>query len=465
MQNLSITQSLNQKLSPQQIQFIKLLQVSSTNIDVMIKKELESNPALEEENNDSSNEEAVNLEDFNYEEESYKTKTSFNPENTQTDVPFSVGSSLHDKLIDQLSYLELNEKDTIIAKQIIGTIDEDGYLRRDLESIIDDIAFSENFETSIKSIEKVLGQIQDFDPPGIGARNLRECLYIQLERIDKKNKEENLALFIINKYFDEFINKHYEKIINSIGKKKIESIKKAITIIKNLNPKPGGSMDETKHTEYLIPDYILKKEGNEFQLSLNQNNSPKIKLNKDYINMLSDLKSDKNKNDENKKSFDFIKQKLESAKWFIDALEQRQNTLLKTMNSIINFQDEFFNSGGDTNFIKPMILKNIAEKIDMDISTVSRIVSTKVIQTDFGIFPLKDFFSEAHITQDGEIISNKKIKNLLKKLIDEEDKKEPHSDEKLEKLLKKDGYNIARRTISKYRKQLNIPVSRLRKDF
>ena len=465
MQNLSITQNLNQKLSPQQIQFIKLLQVSSSNMDGIIKKELESNPALEEKNNDLSDQETNLLEDFEDDDENYKTKTVFSSETKRSDIPFSVGSSLHDKLIDQLAYLELSEKEKIIAKQIIGTIDEDGYLRRDIESIVDDIAFSENFETTSKSIKNVLEKIQDFDPPGIGARNLKECLKIQLDRIENKNKIENLALIIINKYYDDFINKHYEKIINNLHEEKTEIIKKALNLIKNLTPKPGGSMDDSKQTEYLIPDYILKKEENDFHLTLSRNNSTKIKLSKDYLNMLNDLKTSKNKNVENRKSYDFVKQKLESAKWFIDALEQRQNTLLKTMNSIIKFQDKFFDNDGGINFLKPMILKNIAEKINMDISTVSRIVSSKVIQTDFGIFPLKDFFSEGHIAKDGEIVSNKKIKNFLKKLIDEENKKEPYSDEKLEKLIKKEGYNIARRTISKYREQLNIPVSRLRKDF
>ncbi len=465
MQNLSITQNLNQKLSPQQIQFIKLLQVSSSNMDGVIKKELESNPALEEINNDLSDQETNPLEGFEDEEENYKTKIIFSSEKKRSEIPFSVGSSLHDKLIDQLAYLELSEKEKIIAKQIIGTIDEDGYLRRDIESIVDDIAFSENFETSSENIKNILTKIQDFDPPGIGARNLKECLKIQLDRIENKNQLENLASIIIDKYYDDFINKHYEKIINNLHEEKIENIKKAFNLIKKLTPKPGGSMDESKHTEYLVPDYILKKEENNFHLTLSRNNSTKIKLSKDYLNMLNDLKISKNENVENRKSYDFVKQKLESAKWFIDALEQRQNTLLKTMNSIIKFQHKFFDNDGDINFLKPMILKNIAEKINMDISTVSRIVSSKVIQTDFGIFSLKDFFSEAHIAQDGEIVSNKKIKNFLKKLIDEENKKEPYSDEKLEKLIKKEGYNIARRTISKYREQLNIPVSRLRKDY
>ena len=464
MQNLSISQSLSQKLSPQQIQFIKLLQVSSSNITGAIKKEIESNPALEEENDSISNEENINLEDYKSEEETYKTKTDFRPYNKRKEIPFSVGTSLQEKLLDQLGYLKLNEKDKIVANQIIGTIDEDGYLRRDLESIIDDIVFSENFEPTLENMKSILFKIQDFDPPGIAARNLKECLYIQLNRIDEKNKQETLAQLIIVKYYNEFINKHYDKIIDKIGEKNIKEIKKAITLIKNLNPKPGGSMDESNHTEYLIPDFILRKEGNDFELTLSSKNSPHIKLSKDYISMFSDLKTSKNKNEEHKKSYDFVKQKLESAKWFIEALEQRQNTLLKTMNTIIELQYDFFNNGDD-NLLKPMILKDISKKIDMDISTVSRIVSSKVIQTDFGIFPLKFFFSEAHIKKDGEIISSKKVKNLLKKLIGEEDKREPYSDEKLEKILNKKGYNIARRTISKYREQLNIAVSRLRRDI
>lgn len=465
MQNLSITQNLNQKLSPQQIQFMKLLQVSSSNIEGIIKKELEANPALEEENSNLSTEDNSNIDDFKFDQESYKTKSNFSAENKNSEIPFSVGSSLNEKLLDQLSYLKLNEKEQIIAKQIIGTIDEDGYLRRDTESIIDDIAFTESLELQIKEVENVVKLIQSFDPPGIGARNLKECLIIQLNNIEKKNKEELVALNIINNFYDDFINKHYDKIISKLSNTEKEIIKKGIQIIKNLNPKPGGSIDESQHTEYLIPDFILKKEDGKFHVILTQNNIPKVKVSKDYINMLDELKVNKSKNENNKKSYDFIKQKLESARWFIDALEQRQNTLINTMNSIIKLQYEFFNNSGDNNFIRPMILKDIANIIKMDISTVSRIVSTKVIQTDFGIYQLKDFFSEGHITKNGENISNKKIKKLLEKFINEEDKRDPLSDEKIEKVFKEKGYNIARRTISKYREQLNIPVSRLRKEI
>ena len=368
-------------------------------------------------------------------------------------------------MLDHLSYLKLNEKEQIIAKQIIGTIDEDGYLRRDTESIIDDIAFTESLELQIKEVENVVKLIQSFDPPGIGARNLKECLIIQLNNIEKKNKEELVALNIINNFYDDFINKHYDKIISKLSNTEKEIIKKGIQIIKNLNPKPGGSIDESQHTEYLIPDFILKKEDGKFHVILTQNNIPKVKVSKDYINMLDELKVNKSKNENNKKSYDFIKQKLESARWFIDALEQRQNTLINTINSIIKLQYEFFNNSGDNNFIRPMILKDIANIIKMDISTVSRIVSSKVIQTDFGIYQLKDFFSEGHITKNGENISNKKIKKLLEKFINEEDKRDPLSDEKIEKVFKEKGYNIARRTISKYREQLNIPVSRLRKEI
>ena len=338
MQNLSITQNLNQKLSPQQIQFMKLLQVSSSNIEGIIKKELEANPALEEESNDLSIENESNIDDFKLDQESYKTKSSFNSENKNSEIPFSVGSSLNEKLLDQLSYLKLNEKEQIIAKQIIGTIDEDGYLRRDIESIVDDIAFAENFEAEIKEIENILKLIQSFDPPGIGARNLKECLIIQLNNIERKNQEETIALKIINDFYDDFINKHYDKIISKLSNTNREIIKKGIQIIKNLNPKPGGSMDESQHTEYLIPDFILKKEEGKFYVSLTQNNLPKIKVSKDYIGMLDDLKLNKNENENNKKSYDFIKQKLESARWFIDALEQRQNTLINTMNTIIELQ-------------------------------------------------------------------------------------------------------------------------------
>ena len=458
MQRLELRQNQSQKLTPQQIQFIKLLQLSNSNIDSEIKKELEENPALEEnENNRSEELEISNSENYNYSQKRSNDLLDFSRESNISSI-----ESFRESLLNQINYLKLDKNEIIIAKQIIGTLDNDGYLRRDLESIIDDIAFSENTEYSYDEIEKVLLKIQSLEPHGIGARNLEECLIIQIDSINELTNTQTLARKILEESFIDFKKKQFDKIYNKFDESKAE-INNAFNFIKTLNPKPSGGLEGLEITEFLIPDFIIKKNNEEFIVELASGNR-KININNKYISIYEDLKSKKNKDEETKKSYDFIKKKIESAQWFVDALNQRNDTLLKTMNSILKLQIKFFEDG-DENDLKPMILKDIAEIIKMDISTVSRIVSSKVAQTDFGVLPLKYFFSESTIKKGDEIVSSRVVKNYLKKIINREDKKSPLSDDQIEKILQDEGYQVARRTVAKYREQLNIPVARLRREY
>ena len=458
MQRLELRQNQSQKLTPQQIQFIKLLQLSNSNIDSEIKKELEENPALEEnENNRSEELEISNSENYNYSQKRSNDLLDFSRESNISSI-----ESFRESLLNQINYLKLDKNEIIIAKQIIGTLDNDGYLRRDLESIIDDIAFSENTEYSYDEIEKVLLKIQSLEPHGIGARNLEECLIIQIDSINELTNTQTLARKILEESFIDFKKKQFDKIYNKFDESKAE-INNAFNFIKTLNPKPSGGLEGLEITEFLIPDFIIKKNNEEFIVELASGNR-KININNKYISIYEDLKSKKNKDEETKKSYDFIKKKIESAQWFVDALNQRNDTLLKTMNSILKLQIKFFEDG-DENDLKPMILKDIAEIIKMDISTVSRIVSSKVAQTDFGVLPLKYFFSESTIKKGDEIVSSRVVKNYLKKIINQEDKKSPLSDDQIEKILQDEGYQVARRTVAKYREQLNIPVARLRREY
>ena len=458
MQKLELRQNQSQKLTPQQIQFIKLLQLSNSNIDSEIKKELEENPALEEnENNRSEELEISNSENYNYSQKRSNDLSDFSRESNISSI-----ESFRESLLNQINYLKLDKNEIIIAKQIIGTLDNDGYLRRDLESIIDDIAFSENTEYSYDEIEKVLLKIQSLEPHGIGARNLEECLIIQIDSINELTNTQTLARKILEESFIDFKKKQFDKIYNKFDESKAE-INNAFNFIKTLNPKPSGGLEGLEITEFLIPDFIIKKNNEEFIVELASGNR-KININNKYISIYEDLKSKKNKDEETKKSYDFIKKKIESAQWFVDALNQRNDTLLKTMNSILKLQIKFFEDG-DENDLKPMILKDIAEIIKMDISTVSRIVSSKVAQTDFGVLPLKYFFSESTIKKGDEIVSSRVVKNYLKKIINQEDKKSPLSDDQIEKILQDEGYQVARRTVAKYREQLNIPVARLRREY
>jgi RNA polymerase sigma-54 factor len=384
-------------------------------------------------------------------------------DNEDKDIPFAEEVSLQEALLTQLSFLKLNETQYKIGEQIIGSIDEDGYLRRNIESIVNDLAFTQNIITDEDEVLSVLFKIQQFDPAGIGARNLQECLLIQLERKTDHLKEVNNAITIIEDYFEEFTKKHYDKIIQRMGIQE-EDLKKALKIITKCNPKPGSGNETQAKSQFLIPDFIVVNNNGKLELSLNAKNAPELQISSSYIEMFDAYDKASKVDKKMKEAVTFVKQKLDAAKWFIDAIKQRQNTLLCTMNTILEFQKEFFLTQ-DESTLKPMILKDIAERINMDISTVSRVVNSKCVQTEFGIFPLKYFFSEGITTESGEDVSSKEVKNMLYQLIKEEDKSHPLGDEELEKLLKNKGYNIARRTVAKYREQLNIPVARLRKEL
>lgn len=476
MQKLNLIQSLGQKLSPQQIQFIKLLQVPTAELEARIKEEMEVNPALEEGKEEAQDEpeeleaaeetnDELDIEDYLDEDEfaGYKMQGDGNSAEEDREMPISSGSSLQEQLISQLGFLRLDEVHEAIGRQLIGSIEADGYIRRDLEAIVNDLAFSQNIETTEDELEDILYKIQSFDPPGIAARSLKECLYIQLERRDESLNENKLAMKIVSNCFDEFTKKHYDKILKKLDISD-EELKEAVNVITKLNPKPGGITDGLMRTQYLMPDFILKNDDGKLDLTLNSKNAPELRVSRSYSDMFQGYAKSDKKDKKLKETVSFVKQKLDAAKWFIDAVKQRQQTLLNTMNAIIKFQYDFFLEG-DESKLKPMILKDIAERIHMDISTVSRVANSKSIQTEFGIFPLKYFFSEGIATDSGEDVSSREVKQKLKKFIDEESKSKPLSDDKLEKLLKGEGYNIARRTVAKYREQLNIPVARLRKEL
>jgi RNA polymerase sigma-54 factor len=478
MQKLSLTQSLQQKLSPQQIQFIKLLQVPTAELDTRIEEELEINPALEEgkeetpeENFEDQAEETFedkileNLEEY-YQDDyaGYKMQgDGRNPDEEDRERPMSVGSTLHELLQSQLGFLKLDERQHKIGEQLVGSVESDGYIRRDLAAIANDLAFAQGIETDEEELEEILFKIQDFEPAGIGARHLQECLLIQL---DRKHEDEVVivARRIVSECFEEFSKKHYERIMKRLNVEDEELLKEAMNIILKLNPKPGGAGDELIKTQYLIPDFMLKNNDGKLELTLNSKNAPELKVSRSYAEMLQTYDKSNKKDKNLRDTVTFIKQKLDSAKWFIDAIKQRQNTLLNTMQTIIDFQYEYFQDGDETK-LKPMILKDIAERIQMDISTVSRVANSKSIQTEFGVFPLKYFFSEGIATDSGEDVSSREVKGKLKEAIDNENKRKPLSDDKLEKILNDMGYNIARRTVAKYREQLNIPVARLRKEL
>ncbi|WP_144606648.1 RNA polymerase factor sigma-54 [Algoriphagus algorifonticola] len=484
MQKLNLSQSLSQKLSPQQIQFIKLLQVPTAELDARIEEELEVNPALEEgkdekedpgqeEYEDSYDEDLgsddrdLNLDDYLDDEYGgYKMQGdgNYNSDEEDREIPISSQASLHELLIQQLNYLKLDERQKIIGQQLIGSIENDGYIRRDLEAIINDLAFSQNIETDIDELEEILRKIQTFDPAGIASRNLQECLILQLER--KEHPEDPTvqhALRIMHDCFEEFTKKHYSKIQRKCDLNEDE-IKDAVNLITKLNPKPGGVSEGLVRTQYIIPDFILTNNSGKLEISLNSKNAPELRISRSYADMFDAYDKSDKKDKKLKETVTFVKQKLDAAKWFIDAIKQRQNTLLRTMEAILQYQKEFFLDGDETN-LRPMILKDIAEKIDMDISTVSRVANSKSIQTEFGVYPLKYFFSEGIATDSGEDVSNREVKSVLQAMVDEEDKKRPLSDDKLVKMLNKKGYNIARRTVAKYREQLQIPVARLRKEL
>ncbi|HEY5915922.1 MAG TPA: RNA polymerase factor sigma-54 [Chryseolinea sp.] len=489
MQKLGLNQSLQQKLSPQQIQFIKLLQVPTAELEGRIEEELEINPALEEgeeqerveePNSESegpeteefpeqaSKDEDVDIKDYLQDDDysGYKMQGDGDGDEENREMPIPMSSTLHEQLMSQLDFLGLDEKTYAIGKQLVGSIESDGYIRRDLDAIVNDLAFSQGIETAIEEVEAVLKKIQTFDPPGIAARNLQECLLLQLERMDNGHDiDVAVAKKIIAECYEEFTKKHYQKIQKKLDTEDEDFVRDAMDLIIKLNPKPGGGSGPTAtKNQYIIPDYILTNNNGKLELTLNSRNAPDLRISRSYADMFKAYDKSNKKDKKMKEAVTFVKQKLDAAKWFIDAIKQRQQTLLKTMKAIIDFQYDFFLEGDETK-LRPMILKDIANMINMDISTVSRVASSKAIQTDFGIYPLKYFFSEGIATDSGEEVSSREVKQIIKDIIESEDKDKPFSDDKLETILNEKGYNIARRTVAKYREQLNIPVARLRKEL
>jgi RNA polymerase sigma-54 factor len=490
----SLQQKLLQKLSPQQIQLMKLLQVPTANLEERIKEELEENPALEQleeghdEYNDDLTDEFKSESDEEYEADSptdeydnidlseyvsdsddevgdYKLRDDNYPEMDEGKViPIRVETSFHDLLISQLGMMELDEREHKMAEQIVGSIDDDGYLRREISSIADDLAFRQNIVVSEAEIETMIKQIQQFDPPGICARDLKECLILQLQRKLRDGKEVEIAMQVIERYFDEFTKKHYEKIQRGLGLTD-QQLKDVINQIIKLNPKPGGHVGEVNKAEsYVVPDFFIFNNNGVLELTLNSKNAPDLRISEGYRDMLKDYEKGAKKDRRQKEAVLFIKQKIDSAKWFIDMIKQRQQTLIGTMSSIMNYQREFFLTGDET-VLKPMILKDIAEMTGLDISTVSRVANSKFVQTEFGTYRLKFFFSESLSTDTGEEVSTREVKKILSNMIEAEDKRKPLSDEQLTDMLQEKGYNIARRTVAKYREQLSLPVARLRKQL
>lgn len=488
------TQKLAQKLSPQQIQLMKLLQVPTANLEERIQDELESNPALDigtdEENdpyglngNDENQERTRDDEDSEFEgndefenidvsdylrdendvQGDYHLNESRDDDDEPKTIPVKVETTFSDYLNDQLGMLELDDHAQEIAEQIIGSIDDDGYLRRDAISIADDLAFNRNISTDEREVKALIKKIQAFDPPGVAAQDLRECLLLQLQRLGTHNASVNIATKVLADYFEEFTRKHYERIKQRL-KITEEEFKDAIAVILKLTPKPGNAFASAdKAGTYIIPDFFVYNNNGVLELTLNARNAPELRVSEGYRDMLKTYDSGQKKNKSQREALVFIKQKIDAAKWFIDAIKQRQHTLLVTMNAIMNYQEEFFLTG-DEGSLRPMILKDIADQINMDISTVSRVANSKYVQTEYGTYVLKYFFSEAIVNDtSGEEVSTREVKRILSDLIVNEDKKKPISDERLMELLSEQGYNVARRTVAKYREQLDIPVARLRK--
>jgi RNA polymerase sigma-54 factor len=482
-----------QKLSPQQIQLMKLLQVPTAILEERIKEEMEENPALEQTEEDHKDEYDEANDEFKDDEDDfdadggeddydnldiseyvnegddevgdYKLRDENYPEVDEGKViPHKVETGFNELMLEQIGQLNLTEKQQQIAQQIVGNLDDDGYLRREISSIVDDLAFRQNISTTEEEIGHLVLQIQQFDPPGICARNLQECLLLQLERKLDNGKHVEIAMKVLEKYFDEFTKKHYEKIQRGLGLND-EQLKEIIKQIIKLNPKPAGNIGETNKGEsYVVPDFFIYNNAGKLELTLNSKNAPDLRISEGYRDMLKDYERGSKKDKRQKEAVFFIKQKIDAAKWFIDAIKQRQNTLLNTMEAIMNYQHDFFITGDETE-LRPMILKYIAEATSLDISTVSRVANSKFVQTEFGTYRLKFFFSESLQTDSGEEVSTREVKKILSDLIEEESKKHPLSDERLTELLQEKGYNIARRTVAKYREQLNIPVARLRKEL
>ena len=478
MLNQKLQLKLSQKLSPQQIQLMKLVQLSTLELEEKIKNEIEENSALERgvEDLDTNNELDNKEENFNENEidvDSYLSEDNtpsyelsyYNNSNDSSnkEIPVSGGISFHQFLDNQAKNLILDEADKPIADFIIGSIDESGYVRRNIDDLIDDLVFTQNLIVEKEKMELILKKIQQFDPPGVGARSLKECLRLQLNRKDKNKKSIFNALKIIENEFELFSGKRYKKLIERLSISDVE-LKESINEISKLNPKPGGSISSEVQNNTIIPDFILTLEDGNLIVEINSRNSPELKLSNSYKEMLKGYKDDPNKKKSQNEAIQFIKQKLDSAKWFIEAIEQRQKTLFITINAIIDFQKNYFLTG-EEKLLKPMILKDIAKKVDMDISTISRVANSKYIDTPYGVKLLKSYFSEGMKNIEGEDISTIEIKKILKEIIDNENKNKPLADLELSKRLIDAGYKVARRTIAKYREQMNIPVARLRNEL
>lgn len=475
---------LSQKLSPQQIQLMKLIQLPTQAFEQRLKQELEENPALERgkekeedgfddiysdqdyEENEKINADDINIDDYLSDDEipSYRLQANnHSADDESKTIPYASGTSFTQLLTDQLNTFRLENQDYKIAKFLIGSIDDSGYIRRSLLDLTDDLAFTQNIFTDVETLEKVLKVVQQLDPPGVGARNLQECLLIQLQRKEQTPDTERAANMIENA-FEQFTKKHYQKLLKKFNISEIE-LKDAILEIERLNPKPGSSFSNNlRSTEHIVPDFTIKIIDGELELVLNGRNAPELHISKSYNEMLLGYKASKEKSRAQKEAVLFIKQKLDAAKWFIDAIRQRQQTLLLTMSAIMHYQKAYFLSG-DEEQLRPMILKDIADEVEMDVSTISRVANSKYVDTPYGTKLIKEFFSESMTNDQGEEVSTREIKSILKTVIVEEDKKKPWTDEKLAKILKEKGYPIARRTVAKYREQLDFPVARLRKQI
>ena len=476
---------LSQKLSPQQIQLMKLIQLPTQAFEQRLKQELEENPALESGKEDTQNEfddnfdntheddyndsETIDSGDINVDEylsddeiPDYRTQANnYSADDEEKTMPYAAGTSFTQHLVNQLNTYRLSDDERDIAEFLVGSVDESGYIRRDLSDIMDDLAFTQNVYTTEDNIEHVLKIVHQLDPAGVGARNLQECLSIQLHR-KEQHPDVALATNIIDKAFEQFTKKHYKKLLQKFDVTE-DQLKAAIHEIERLNPKPGGSYaGNNRIVEHVVPDFAIKIVDGNLELTLNGRNAPELHVSREYNNMLKGYKNSKDKSKSQKDAVLFIKQKLDAAKWFIEAIKQRQQTLFVTMSAIMHYQKEYFLTG-DERKLKPMILKDIADEIDMDVSTVSRVANSKYVDTPYGTKLIKEFFSESMTNDQGEEVSTREIKKILETVIEEENKKKPLTDEALAKILKEKGYPIARRTVAKYREQLDIPVARLRK--
>ncbi len=450
---------------------IKLLELPTMQLEQRIKQEIEENVVLDEATplNEDEEPKQLSMEEYLREDDtpSYKSRiNNYSKDDKERPIYMTNGRSLQEFLTEQLGYKNLSERELNLAKYLVGSIDEDGYLRRDLESISDDIAFTVGVEVTVNELERILKIIHELEPTGVGSRNLQECLLLQLDQLGHLSSSQRLARKIITSHYDEFVKKHYEKLMQRLQIDE-EQFRDAIDQIKHLSPKPGNLYSEggTDTTPYITPDFILDNNDGVFDLSLNSYNIPEVKVNRRYMDMIREMVNpDGTVKDKDKETIQFVKSKIDSAKWFISAIKQRHDTLMRTMQAILNYQKEYF-SDGDKSKLRPMILKDIADITELDVSTISRVVNSKYVQTQFGIILLKSLFSEAMQTDSGEEVSSYEIKNILQQCIDEENKRKPLTDEVLMEILNSKGYRIARRTVAKYREMLEIPVARLRKQI